>query len=114
MNRRKGLFAAGAAGVLVAAGVVTVALPAAAASTGCSVSYVVQSQWQGGFTGNVAITNLGSPTTGWALTFAFPAAGQSVTQGWNATWSQSGAQVTAASMSWNGALATGASTSIGF
>jgi aryl-phospho-beta-D-glucosidase BglC (GH1 family) len=115
MTQRNALLAAGTAGILVAAGLVAAAtVPAAAASSGCSVNYVVQSQWPGGFSGNVTITNLGSPVSSWALTFAFPAAGQSVTQGWSATWTQSGAQVTAASLSWNGSLATNASTTIGF
>jgi len=62
----------------------------------------------------VLVVRLGSATTSWALTFAFPSATQQVTQGWSATWSQSGAQVSAASLSWNGVLATGGSTAIGF
>src|SRR5581483_3119303 len=74
----------------------------------------VQSQWPGGFTGSVVITNLGSALTGWSLAFDFPDAGQKVTQGWNATWSQSGRHVTAASVGWNGDLGTNASTTIGF
>jgi hypothetical protein len=114
MNRRKALLAAGAASVLVVAGVASATLPAIAASTGCTVNYVVQSQWQGGFTTSLSITNLGSAVNGWTLAFSFPATGQSLSQGWSATWTQSGAQVTAASLSWNAALATGASTSIGF
>ena len=69
-----------------------------AASAGCSVSYTVTSQWQGGFNANVAITNLGSPLTSWTLTWDFTA-GQQVTQGWNATYSQSGTKVTAANAS---------------
>ncbi|HET9168409.1 MAG TPA: cellulase family glycosylhydrolase [Actinospica sp.] len=114
-RNRNALLAAGAAGLLVA-GTLTVAttLPAAAATAGCSVAYSVQSQWQGGFTAAVTITNLGSQVDGWDLTFAFPDAGQSVTQGWSATWSQSGAQVTAANLSWNASLATGGTASIGF
>jgi hypothetical protein len=92
-----------------------VALPAAAAVTGCSVSYTVDSQWPGGFTANVAITNLGSAVTaGWTLEFDFPNTSQQVTQGWSATWTQSSARVMAESMSWNGSLGTGVSTSIGF
>ncbi|KJK32983.1 cellulose 1,4-beta-cellobiosidase, partial [Lentzea aerocolonigenes] len=39
---------------------------------------------------------------------------QKVSQGWSANWSQSGADVTATSMSWNGGLGTGASAEIGF
>src|SRR5690606_15859901 len=44
----------------------------------------------------------------------FPTPGHRYEQGWSATWSQSGTRVTAQNMPWNGSLATGASTSIGF
>jgi len=114
MKHRHALLAAGAAGVLVLGGMATATLPASAAASGCSVTYTVQSQWPSGFSANVALTNLGSAVTSWTLTFAFPNASQKVTQGWSATWAQSRAQVSAASMGWNGSLGTGASTSIGF
>jgi len=78
------------------------------------VSYVIQSQWQGGFTGSVTITNTGAATlNGWTLKFAFPG-NQMVQQGWSATWSQSGINVTAQSMSWNSTIASNASVNIGF
>ncbi len=81
----------------------------------CDVSYVVESQWPGAFTGKVVIKNTGTSTiNGWTLRFAFPASGQSVTQGWSATWSQSGANVSAVNLDWNRVLAPGASTQIGF
>ncbi|GIH14326.1 hypothetical protein Raf01_24980 [Rugosimonospora africana] len=99
---------------MLAAGTVAVALPATAAALGCSVTYSVTNQWPGGFNGAVAITNLGGPISSWTLTFDFPDSGQKVAQGWSANWSQSGTHVTAANASWNGSLATNASTSIGF
>ncbi|MEU7976999.1 cellulase family glycosylhydrolase [Micromonospora sp. NPDC049081] len=114
MTRRHALLASAAAGTLVAASLTAATLPASAAASGCAVTYTVQSQWNGGFSGNIAITNLGSAVAGWTLTFDFPDTDQRVTQGWSATWSQSGARVSAASLSWNGALNTGASTTIGF
>jgi endoglucanase len=114
MKHRSVLLAAGTAGVLVIGGVATALGPAAAATVGCSVTYTVQSQWPGGFTADVAVTNLGSAITNWSLAFDFPDAGQKVTQGWSATWTQSGTRVSAASMSWNGSLGTGTATSIGF
>ncbi|GAA0319760.1 endo-1,4-beta-xylanase [Actinoallomurus spadix] len=80
---------------------------------GCRVTYAVSSQWQGGFGANVTVTNLGSPVSSWTLTWSF-GAGQQVTQAWNATVSQSGANVTARSVDYNGSLSTGASTSFGF
>jgi endoglucanase len=114
MAHRRALLAAGAAGALVLGGLAAAAPPASAAATGCSVTYTVQSQWSGGFTANVAITNLGAAVQGWTLTFDFPNTSQKVTQGWSATWTQSGTRVSATDMNWNGPLGTGASTSIGF
>jgi hypothetical protein len=108
------MLASGTVGALLLAGAAAVTLPAVAASTGCSVTYTVQSQWPGGFTSNVSITNLGDPVPAWTLTFDFPDSGQKVTQGWSATWSQAGTHVSAASMSYNGALGTNGTTSIGF
>lgn len=80
----------------------------------CKVSFVVQNQWPGGFTANVTLTNSG-PTAlnGWVLKFTFPGS-QQVQQGWNASWSQSGANVIAQNMSWNPSIASNASVSIGF
>ncbi|MFI6094667.1 glycoside hydrolase family 6 protein [Lentzea sp. NPDC051213] len=105
-----------ATGVVVATAVATfgVALSApAGAAPGCRVDYTANNWGGGGFGAAVKITNLGNAISGWNLKFSFPGT-QKVTQGWSATWSQSGADVTATSMSWNGNLGTGASTDIGF
>jgi hypothetical protein len=109
------MVAAAAASLLVAGGVAAVST-AAAASSGCSVTYTVVNEWPGGFQGGVSFANLGDPLSSWNLEFDFPAAGQRVTNGWYATWSQSpsGAHVTAANMSWNGNVATNGSVSMGF
>ncbi|MEH1125490.1 pectate lyase family protein [Micromonospora sp. CPCC 206061] len=96
----------------LAAGGVVAAVTAHAAA-GCRINYQVASQWQGGFGANVTITNLGDPLTAWSLTWSY-SAGQTVTQAWNATVTQSGSQVTANNASYNGSLATNASTSFGF
>ncbi|MEU1039718.1 cellulase family glycosylhydrolase [Streptomyces sp. NPDC005907] len=97
-----------------AVGLTALAGPPAAAATGCKVDYTITSQWQGGFQAGVKVTNLGAPVTGWTLKWTMPDAGQKVVQGWNATWSQSGAAVTAASVDWNRTLGTGAATDLGF
>src|SRR3954453_17585021 len=114
MKRRHPLLVAAAAAALVAAGLAAAVAPASAATTGCSATYTVVSQWQGGFQGGVSFTNLGDPLSGWKLEFTFPDASQKVTQGWNASWSQSGSAVSAANMSWNGSVATKGSVSVGF
>ncbi len=80
----------------------------------CKASYVVQNQWPGGFTANITLTNSG-PTAlnGWTLKFTF-SGNQQVQQGWNASWSQSGSNVTAQNMSWNPSIASNAFVSVGF
>uniref|UniRef100_UPI003D745EF3 cellulose-binding domain-containing protein n=1 Tax=Micromonospora carbonacea TaxID=47853 RepID=UPI003D745EF3 len=106
-----GVLSAGVA--LLASATVAVALPANAAAAGCSVTYAVSSQWGEGFGANVSITNLGDPVSSWTLTWSY-GAGQTVTQAWNATVTQSGAAVTAKNVSYNGSIATNGSVSFGF
>ncbi|MFB4276575.1 MULTISPECIES: glycoside hydrolase family 6 protein [unclassified Nonomuraea] len=90
---------------------------AANAAVTCDVAYTAN-QWgtgSGGFTASVTLKNTGDPLTSWSLAFDFPTTGQRYTPtGWGANWSQSGTRVTATNMPWNGTLATGASTNIGF
>ncbi|WP_433224095.1 cellulose binding domain-containing protein [Dactylosporangium sp. CS-047395] len=86
---------------------------ASAAAAGCRVQYTVTNQWQGGFGANVDITNLGDAISGWNLTWTF-ASGQSVTQAWNATVTQSGTAVRAADAGYNAAIGTNATVSFGF
>ncbi|MER7456028.1 glycoside hydrolase family 3 N-terminal domain-containing protein [Micromonospora sp. NPDC126480] len=81
---------------------------------GCQVTYATN-DWGTGFTANITVSNTGTAAlSGWTLRFAFPDAGQRVTQGWSATWSQSGTAVTATNAAWNGSLPAGAATQIGF
>ncbi|MFC3501006.1 glycoside hydrolase family 6 protein [Micromonospora krabiensis] len=109
---RRALALAGA-GALVAGGLVTIPVTVAHAATQCDVTYSTN-DWPGGFTANITIRNVGDPINGWTLGWTFPNASQRVQQGWSAEFTQSGSQVTARSLSYNGSLATGASTSIGF
>src|SRR3982750_3767853 len=106
-----GLGSAGGLGLV--AGAVLEAVPAGAATAGCSVNYAVSSEWQGGFGANVSITNLGDPLSGWTLTWSY-GAGQTVTQAWNATVTQSGSAVTAKNVSYNGSVGTNGTVSFGF
>ncbi|MCM0678057.1 endo-1,4-beta-xylanase [Micromonospora phytophila] len=84
-----------------------------APGVGCTVTYVPNS-WNTGFTAEVRIRNDG-PTaiTGWSVGFAF-STGQAVTNGWNATVSQAGAQVTARNAAWNATVPAGGTVSFGF
>jgi lysophospholipase L1-like esterase len=81
----------------------------------CKVTYAIQSQWTGGFSANITITNTSTTAiNGWILKFTFPATSQSITQGWSATWSQAGQNVTVTNLSWNSSIAAGSSVGIGF
>jgi Glycosyl hydrolase family 48/Cellulose binding domain/Bacterial Ig domain len=112
LTARKRRVAMIATGALVAGGMVGVPVGMAYAATACDVTYTTN-DWSTGFTAAVTIRNLGDPLTSWNLGFTFPG-NQQVTQGWSATWTQSGANVTATNVPWNGNLATGASVSVGF
>jgi endoglucanase len=79
-----------------------------------SVHYAVSSQWSGGFGASITITNTGSTAiNSWSLVFSF-SNGQTITQGWNGTFSQSGSKVTITNLAYNGSIAPGASVSPGF
>ncbi|AGL16124.1 arabinofuranosidase catalytic domain-containing protein [Actinoplanes sp. N902-109] len=112
-SRRRLLVAATAAALGMAVAGATGTQLASAATAGCSVNYTVGSQWPGGFTAEVTVTNLGDPVTSWRLDWGF-AAGQAVTQLWNGSFTQSGADVNVTNAAWNGSLGTGASTQFGF
>src|SRR6185369_1305885 len=92
---------------------VAVTTPPAPAGNACQVTYSV-SDWGAGFTATIAVKNSGTTAiNGWTLTFGYTG-NQTLTSGWSATWTQTGQNLTATSLSYNGALAPGASTSIGF
>ncbi|MBL7253517.1 family 43 glycosylhydrolase [Paractinoplanes lichenicola] len=102
------------AGLAVAVGLAGIAVTTSAqAAAGCRVTYAITNQWQGGFGAAVTIDNLGDPLTGWRLGWSFTA-GQSITQLWNGSVSQSGAEVTVTNAAYNGNLPTGGSASFGF
>jgi hypothetical protein len=80
---------------------------------GCTATYSVAGQWQGGFQGEVRVTAGSSAINGWRVTWTF-ANGQTISQAWNATISASGSAVTATNVSFNGSLGAGASATFGF
>ncbi|HUR02978.1 MAG TPA: cellulase family glycosylhydrolase [Nonomuraea sp.] len=82
-------------------------------SGSCRVGYAMNT-WNTGFTTNITITNTGgSATNGWRLVFSLPS-GQTITNGWSASYAPTSGQVTATNAGWNGNLAPGGSTTIGF
>ncbi|MFI6457566.1 glycoside hydrolase family 9 protein [Streptosporangium amethystogenes] len=81
---------------------------------GCTATYTVGNSWQGAFQGEVTVKNEGaSAITGWTVTWKFPN-GQTISQLWNGTLTQTGADVSVRNVAWNGNLAPNASASFGF
>jgi endo-1,4-beta-xylanase len=80
---------------------------------GCTATYSMVNQWPGGFQANVTVQNGSAPRTSWQVSWTFPN-GQTITQLWNASYTQSGSNVTARNVSYNGTLGANASTSFGF
>jgi endo-1,4-beta-xylanase len=79
----------------------------------CTATYAVSNSWQNGFQAGITVKNTGSAAiTGWTVKWTFPS-GQTITQLWNGSYTQSGAAVTVRNASYNGNLAVGASTTFG-
>ena len=58
------------------------------------------SQWPYDFGAHVTLTNVGNPATAWTVVWSCTS-GQQVTQAWNATVTQIGAQATAKNADYN-------------
>lgn len=78
---------------------------------GCSAVFRTVSAWQGGYQGEVAVTNTSATkaTSAWAVTLGLPA-GSRLTQVWNGALTGT----TVRDAGWNGTLTAGASTTFGF
>ncbi len=77
----------------------------------CSVHYAITNQWPGGFGANLTVTNTSSTAiNGWSLKFSFPN-GQTITQLWNGSVTQSGSMVTITNASYNGLIPAGGTLS---
>lgn len=80
---------------------------------GCHVTYT-PNNWPGGFTASLTVSNTASQAVnGWTVAFTFPG-DEKITNAWNATVTQTGAAVSAASMSYDSAIPAGGSQSFGF
>ncbi|MFE9426601.1 glycoside hydrolase family 48 protein [Kitasatospora sp. NPDC006697] len=81
---------------------------AAAGAVSCSVSYSTN-DWGSGFTANLTITDAGtSAINGWTLTYGYTG-NQTLTNGWNGNWTQSGSNVTVTNPSYAATINPGAS-----
>ncbi|HVU68520.1 MAG TPA: cellulose binding domain-containing protein, partial [Ktedonobacteraceae bacterium] len=87
------------------------ATPTSGGGSSCAVGYAVTNQWPGGFGASLVITNTGSTAiNGWNLQFSFPD-GQTITQLWNGSYTQSGNTVAITNVSYNGSIPAGQSLS---
>jgi endo-1,4-beta-xylanase len=80
---------------------------------GCTASWAVVNQWPGGFQVTVTVTNGSAARSSWQVSWTFPN-GQTISQLWSGTVSQSGSGVTVRNASYNGSLGAGAATTFGF
>lgn len=78
----------------------------------CSVAYTVANDWGSGATVNVTISSE-TAVNGWTLDWTFPG-NQTISNLWNGSFSQSGADVSVSNLSWNGNIAPNGSVSVGF
>ena len=81
--------------------------------TYCKIAYQATG-WSTGLTASITITNTSGADWGsWTLRFTWPG-NQRITEGWSATWTQTGAAVSATSLSWNSRVPAGGSVQVGF
>lgn len=81
----------------------------------CAVKFTDANDWGNGYVASVDVSNTGTnPLTSWSLAFAWPTGWQQMQGGWNGLWSQTARDVTVTNETFNGTLAPGASTNIGF
>ncbi|MDT0443643.1 glycoside hydrolase family 9 protein [Streptomyces johnsoniae] len=79
----------------------------------CEVTYTSH-RWSAGFTSSVTVENTGAtPISPWELTWTF-ADDQRITNAWNAVVTQSGQDVLARPVNWNGTVPPGGSVNFGF
>ncbi|MFJ7073838.1 cellulose binding domain-containing protein [Streptomyces sp. NPDC098781] len=89
--------------------------PAAPGGSACTASVRTVNSWQGGFQGEVTLTNApAAAATGWTATVV-PPDGARLTQVWDGTLATDpDGRATVTNAAWNGALAPGASVTFGF
>lgn len=80
---------------------------------GCRVA-VTTNAWNTGLTASVTLTNTGTTAVnGWQLGFTLPS-GQTISNGWGATYAPATGTVTATNATYNGTIAPGAGVTIGY
>jgi hypothetical protein len=87
----------------------------ATTQSSCHVTYGVTTQWDVGFGTAITIENTGiAPINGWNLTWTW-AGNQKLTESWDSSYTQTGANAKLTNLSWNPSIAVGTTlTGIGF
>jgi len=82
--------------------------------TSCSVGYRIVGEWPGGLQGEIALRNTGTAAlNGWTLAFTF-AGGQTVSNMWGGTPTQTGAAVSVVPAAYPSTVPAGGSVTVGF
>ena len=88
--------------------------PSSSPPGACALTASVVNSWPGGYQVQLTVTNNGSgASTAWTAGFSFADSAESIASSWNATVSQSGTRVSAASASYNGAVPPGGTATWG-
>jgi hypothetical protein len=84
------------------------------ATGSCALSSSITNSWPGGYQLQLTVTNTGTTLlTGWTAGFEFADTAETITSSWDATVTQTGEQVTADNVSFDGSVAAGATTTFG-
>jgi hypothetical protein len=101
--------------VLIAlAGSLITAVPLAGgegAASGCRADYT-KTDWGGGFTAGITLTNLGDAWASWTLTYSYSGS-QKLTRGWSGRWAQTGKDITVRNEDGNGSVGANGRVTIG-
>ncbi|MFG1751694.1 lytic polysaccharide monooxygenase auxiliary activity family 9 protein [Streptosporangium sandarakinum] len=80
----------------------------------CTATYRTINSWQGGFQGEVTVTNRGSsPLNGWTVSWT-PGSGTTINNVWNGVYTASGSIAVVRNTDWNRTVAANGSTTFGF
>jgi endoglucanase len=84
------------------------------APVSCSAAYSLVNSWAGGFQAQIVLTNTATATLSpWTMAFTF-GGDQQISSLWDASYTQSGEQVTVTPESYDATIAAGSSVTVGF
>jgi endoglucanase len=87
--------------------------PSSPPPSSLSCKFSVVNSWQGGFQGQIVVSDTTTAVSSWRLSWTWPGT-QQLINGWNAVVTQSGTGVTAVNEPYNGNIAPGGSVTVGF